>query len=427
LFGQSVNVFEVIKEHKAMLSLNLWPGFDINKIPVAVYDSTDTYLFFCDNIPEGFTPIEGAPAILKYKGQHPLVRGNSITQIEGKWVATSILARYSKRTGEKYSAKDLAGIIVHEQFHIFQRIRHSEWRQNDGVLLFYPQETTESLFLRRVEKEAFMMAVTSKDINDMAGWAALGLKFRNERFNNLHPRFVTYEKELQRTEGLSEYIEKLVRNNDPLKATSITNGIAPAGVRDLGYVEGRWIAMILDKLDANWKNTLENTDSLYLEDLLETAIAKTGSKRKSIDTLEIERLKEKAVSDFNEWQTQRKEEINRYISSDGYSIEINSSQNPLIIRMFDPLAMENLTDGSVFHRLFFSASNQTISIRIVDHPCITWFDSSYRLIKIQLFGIKEAPMINSEEKKFILKKENSTLELKYSEIETAGTKYIISI
>jgi hypothetical protein len=33
-------------------------------------------------------------------------------------------------------------------------------------------------------------------------------------------------------------------------------GIALAGIRDIGYVEGRWIAMILDKLKPEWKAVL---------------------------------------------------------------------------------------------------------------------------------------------------------------------------
>jgi hypothetical protein len=425
--GQSIRISDVMKEHEAMLALNLWPGFALNEIPVAVYDSTNTYLFFSEKAPEGFLAVESTPGIFIFNGQYHQVRGNSIVQIDGIWTATSVLTAYSRRTLEKYSPKDLAGIIVHEQFHIFQRINHPSWRQNDGVLLFYPPETNESLFLRRLEKEAFKQAVTSEVSADIAGWAALGLKYRQERFQLLVPVFIDYERVLQLTEGLSEYIEKTARGADPLNASDITNGIAPAGVRDLGYVEGRWIAMILDRLDTSWKSALEKSDTLYLEEILEIAIAKIPYDTKNFSGSEMKRTKEDAESDFTEWQTKKEEEINTCIHSPGYSVEILSQQNPLTIRMFDPLETENLTDGGVFNRVFFSAFNQHGSLRIVNHPCIIHFDDSFRLVRTDIFGIPQAPVIHQEEKKFILTFENSTIELNYAEIQTEGTKYIITI
>jgi hypothetical protein len=67
-------------------------------------------------------------------------------------------------------------IIVHEQFHVFQRTYHPEWRQNDGLLLRYPEETPEALLYRRMEKEAFKKAVISEGRNEMAGWAKLAMR-----------------------------------------------------------------------------------------------------------------------------------------------------------------------------------------------------------------------------------------------------------
>ncbi len=85
-------------------------------------------------------------------------------------------------------------------------------------------------------------------------------------------QFGDYEKDLQHTEGLSDYIERIARGVDPLNASNMTNGIAPAGVRDLGYWEGRWIALILDRLSPDWKMQLENNDTLFLEEILENVL-----------------------------------------------------------------------------------------------------------------------------------------------------------
>ncbi len=172
---QVTDISEVMREHAAIAEINLWPGFNIKEIPVAVYDSINTWLFFSDHAPEGFRKADDFDGAFIFEGQYPLVRGNSVVRFGETWTATSVLSNHSRRTNERYTPKDLAGIIVHEQFHVFQRTKHPGWRQNDGVLLFYPEETTEALFLRRIEKEAFKKAVLSTDRMDIAGMGSNGI------------------------------------------------------------------------------------------------------------------------------------------------------------------------------------------------------------------------------------------------------------
>ena len=417
----------VMKEHALIAENDLWPGFDPEQIPVAIYDSVNTWFFFSDQAPEGFRQADDDAGVFVSEGQYPLVRGNSVVRIGETWTATSVLSNYSRRTGEKYTPKDMAGIIVHEQFHVFQRTKHPGWRQNDGVLLFYPEETKEALFLRRTEKEAFKRAVLSTDNKELAGWALTALDYRKKRLDMLPAPFGNYEKDLQHTEGLSDYIERIARGVDPLNASNMTNGIAPAGVRDLGYWEGRWIAMILDRLKPDWKNYLENNDTLYLEDILETALRNSTLKKQTFTPKEISQLRLDANNDFDEWQLKKAGEIERYKSLPGYRIEISSITNPLSIRIFEPLEIEILPENAVFHRLIFSAANQTGSIRILNHPCITFFDESFRLIKLSLYGLQEAPEVIPGEKKLILKYRDISLELNYTELKTDGSDYHVSL
>ena len=95
---------------------------------VILFDGRDTYLFHSPDNPDGFTRVETHLGPSLFKGQHPQVRGNSIIRMGETWTATSVLSASSRRTGERYGLKDMAGIIVHEQFHIFQRMRHPRWR-----------------------------------------------------------------------------------------------------------------------------------------------------------------------------------------------------------------------------------------------------------------------------------------------------------
>jgi len=421
------DVFKVMKLASGPEIDALWPEFRVSEIPVLVFDSLNTYLFHSDAINEGFIRSDKDPEVWVYEGQHPLVRGNSIVRLGEKWIATSVLSSFSKRTGEKYNLRDMSGIIVHEQFHIFQRTRYPGWRQNDGLLLIYPEETIESLFLRRMEKEAFKRAVIPGLGEETVGWTKLGLLLRKERLDLVPFEFANYENELQLTEGLSDYIEKRARDQHPLDATDITNGIAPAGIRDLGYVEGRWIAMILDKLSPDWKLHLEKNDSIYLEDILETVVKELPVKEKAFESNDTDSMKASAEADFNEWQEQKKKEIEEFFNAPGYRLEIRSPENPLNIRMFEPLEIEILDNRGVYHRIFFSAGNESGSLRIMNHPCITWFDDAYRISRLMINGLNQAPEIIDSEKKLVIKDNGISIELNYSELSIDKTFFTVDL
>ncbi len=421
------DVFQVMEIVEKTNDNPLWPNFRPAHIPVLVFDSVNTWLFHSEFKPDGCSEVQDHPGVFRLSGQSPLVRGNSTIRMGDQWLATSVFSSYAQRTGEKYSTRDLAGIIIHEQFHVFSRTEHPAWRQNDGYLLLYPSETPEALFLRRSEKEAFRNAVGSSNLGEIAGWVQEGFDYRNKRFSLIAPANADYEKQLQRTEGLSDYIERLARGSDPLAASTITNGIAPAGVRDLGYVEGRWIAMILDKLNPGWKSVLEENDTLYLEDILKTTISALPVEPVHFTTREIESLHSEAKADFKQWQSRKQEEIKQFNAMPGNRIEINASSNPLGIRIFEPLEIEILEDGSVFHRLIFSAGNEAGSLRIMHQPCITWFDNSLRIIRLVVNGLAESPQSIENEKKIVIRNNNISIELKYSKMSINGSVFILDL
>jgi len=421
------NVFKVMELASDRKMDTLWPEFRVSEIPVLVFDSLNTYLFHSRSTTEGFVQSDKDPEVWVYKGQHPLVRGNSIVRLGEDWAATSVLSSFSRRTGEKYDLKDMAGIIVHEQFHIFQRTHHPGWLQNDGLLLRYPDETAGSLLLRRMEKEAFKRAVISEEQKQITGWTKLAMQLREDRLGLVPHEFAHYENELQLTEGLSDYIEKRARDLDPLNASNITNGIAPAGIRDLGYVEGRWIAMILDKLSPEWKSQMEQNDSLYLEDILKTIVNESPVPKRTFETWEKESMKADAEKDFNEWKARKKAEIEKFLEMPGYQVEIRASANPFVIRLFEPLEMETLDDGGVYHRLIFSAGNESGNLRIMNHPCITWFNDWYRITRLMINGLKQAPEIIEGEKKLTIKDNSISIELNYSRLSIDKTLYIFDL
>jgi hypothetical protein len=172
----ATDVIKIVSEQSNLL---LWPDFRPTEIPVPVSDSVDTWLFYSNEPPEGFTAVEQYPGVYLFKGQHPLVRGNSVVRLGNWWTATSVFSRHARMTGERYTERDLAVLMIHEQFHVFQREKHLRWRQDDGVLLRSPAETTDALFLRRSEKEAFRRVVLSANTEEMTVWVREDLKSMN--------------------------------------------------------------------------------------------------------------------------------------------------------------------------------------------------------------------------------------------------------
>ena len=421
------DVFEVMDKVAELSVRPLWPGFTINKIPVAVFDGLNTYCFNAGEKPDGFSTLPQKKGVFFFAGQHANVRGNSVTRLADHWTATSVLSDHSRRSGEKYSIRDMAGIIIHEQFHIFQRSRHPDWRQNDGLLLFYPAETSETLMLRRIEKEAFKRAVGATGKDRTAKWAKEALRYREQRLGKLETVFRIYEKELQRTEGLSDYIEKTARATDPLSASSITNLIAPSGIRDLGYVEGRWIAMILDRLEPDWKLTLENDDTRYLEDILIAAAGKFSAGIDGFTEKEVREIRSAAESDFRAWECAKKQQLEKFQQQPGLQVEIDSSANPLRIRIFEPLEIETMPGRGVYHKKIFSAYNDGNSLKILDQPCITYFDDSFRLVKLVLNGLAADPKIDEKENTLNLTSQKVTLELNYSRIIREQNRILLEL
>jgi len=214
---------------------------------------------------------------------------------------------------------------------------------------------------------------------------------------------------------------------DPLNASNITNGIAPAGVRDLGYVEGRWIAIIMDKLNPGWKSQLEQGDSLYLEDILKAVLDESPVPKRVFKDPEIETMKAAADADFSEWQTRKKSEIEKYFDHPGFRIEIRCPDNPFVIRLFEPLEMEILDDGGVYHRLVFMAGNARGNLRIMNHPCLTWFNDSFRVTRLMINGLKQAPEIIEGEKKLIIKENSISIEINYSKLSIDKNRTIIDL
>ena len=385
------DVFELMKRVDRIEENSLWPGFYPAKIPTAVFDGVNTYLFEHPSPPEGFLIQREREDVHVFKGQHPQVRGNSRMQINGIWTATSVLRSHSRLTGERYSLQNMAGIIVHEQYHVFQKHKHPEWSPNDGYLFNYPLDSQEMLALRAMEIEAFRRAAAAQNPKEVAGWAREALKWRDRRHRLLDDALARYEGELQRFEGLADYIECISGDKD-LTQIGVEPGFAPGAIRHMGYILGRWMASILDRLKPNWKTNMESGQAEYLHEILKTTLNPSNPGYEFSDS-EQESFFQKAKEDVAKRKAIVQKLREEFESQAGYRIEIESVSSPLRLLMFFADRTEALSKRELLHRSLLMLRNENGSVYVRDLKSITKNDGSTCVVKLTVAGIDDKPTI----------------------------------
>ena len=419
------DVFELIRLVNQEKKDTLWPGFYPGEIPTAVFDGVNTYLFKHPSPPKGFAPLADKEDVFIFSGQHNQVRGNSRVQINGSWTATSFLRTHSRLTSEKYSLQNLAGIIIHEQFHVFQRLKHPDWRPNDGDLFNYPLDTPDTLALRRIEVEAFRRAVTAQNDKQASGWLKEALKWRDKRYHLIDDTLVNYEGELQRFEGLADYIEKTSGGSD-LTQIPVDPGFAPAAIRHLGYLLGRWSAALLDRLEPDWKKKMESGEIQYLHEFLRK-IAHSSDRECEFSNREQELYFKKAKNDVENRKSTVQKLQEEFNSLSGYQIQIITSKEPLRLLMFFADRTEALSEKELLHSSLVMLRNEKGSVTVRNLMSITENNGSTGVINFKISGIQEKPVIEKNDVRIKVTAKGFQAEFSGAEIEESenGLKIVI--
>ena len=325
-----------------ILAATVWPGFAMEKIPVAIYDGKRTTLHGHPSPPPDFP----------YEGRHPLVDANSSVQIGGVETATVL-------------SPDPA-LIAHEKFHVHQRTKHPSWSANEADLFVYPEDDVEALSLQQREFEALRQALSGDR------WAArLALSLRRERFARIGATAAAYERGTELNEGLATYVEHRVANK-PVVLTKVD------GVRERMYQSGLALSTLLERYDPHWKETLESGDKRSLDELLAAAIEPLTTASADV----------RAIRDKRE---QRKRE---FLNAKGWTVVITGSFFP---ERFDPLNVHVLGKGEVLHTRMLRLKGDGGTIEISGRSVLTEGAGAHPLFngvrRVVLTGFAEKPQV----------------------------------
>lgn len=390
--GISGDITAIMREVRRLESLPLWPGFAPAAVPAAVFDEDTTYLFDFPHPPKGFRVLKEGVNISVFQGRHPSVIGNRRILLDGVWVATSIPQMFSPDSGRSYSTTEMAGVILHEKFHVFQALRHPDWRPNDALLLTYPLDTPASLALRTMEMEALRRAVSAGRERDAAGWAGTALRFRRDRLALLPERYAVYEREVQLLEGTAEYVEFLTVGRGPFDGLPIS-GFAPKAAREMGYRGGRWIAVLLDRLDPSWKERLEAGEFRYLEDRLEACLPR-GREPITFSPEEQSRFWEDAAVELAAEEEERKSRLKEFYDKMGVCLDFIAAEKPLRLEMFDPLTTETVGDRRMIHSQWIVLRNDNGVLEVIDRPCLTEVNDLSQVVRFVVPGVSRRTAVN---------------------------------
>ncbi len=400
-----------------------WPGYDPLAVPLAVFDGTDTYLFRHPAPPEGFVERDGLHV---FAGRHPSIVANTSSEIGG--VPTATLMIESMR--EERGSADMAGVAIHEGFHVFQWTTGRSWGANEASLFLFPVDDEYLLTLRRLESEALRRAFGSDDAEGAVGWASAALDLRRERFDAMEAEFPAYERGIEVGEGTPTYVEyHALGRSDP---DIPEGGFDATDVRGRAYSTGVAFALLLDRLDPGWPEGFGDDDERSLDTDLARALPEISeSARRSFTTEETEATARVARDDVQRLLDDRTRSRKEFESVTGWRLIVEAADGePLQLRGFDQMNVSRV-DGGLLHTRYLSLGNDAGTVDVMDDTVFTEAAGPHPLYggvrRLVMTGLASEPVFDVEDGRVVLRQPTFGLDLAGATVEKSEDRAYVRI
>ena len=374
----------------------LWPRFSPAQVPVALFDGARTLLLGHPAPPQEFTPSTLAPGAAVVEGRHPAVRGNMPTEIGGVRVAAVLVNELRGMTAERAAA-----VVAHERFHVHQLERHPDWSANELAVFQYPSTDVQQLFDRRLETLGLHRAMEAATADQSECWLRTALLLRRKRMEQLPPAVATYERAIERQEGLARYIERRAAGLGP-KLDIAPNGYPPEDVRGRGYVTGVALALMLDRYAADWRDHVENAgEPPALDSLLWVALEQRPETSCGFSASERSDVLERATADVDAINASRDSVLSAFTAEPGWAVRVIAEGGPLWPQSFDPMSIRRLGSATLLHTRMLRAGNENGFVDVFDRGALTvgYLDDPLGsgIREVRVTGFMDRPALTSGE------------------------------
>jgi hypothetical protein len=370
----------------------LWPGYQPLEVPLAVFDGSHTYLFRHPDPPAEFRKSDGSYV---FEGRHPMVVANTSATIGGVSTATVDLA--SRSPGA--TLNDVAAVVLHEGFHVFQATTGRKWGADETYLFIYPVDDADLLAMRHLETEALRRGLEATDMAHTAGWVETALEMRRQRFEGMAPAFAAYERGIETHEGTATYVEYKAAGRE--RPVLPAGGFDPEEVRRRAYYTGAAFAVLLDSFDLDWRQGFADEDSLLLDTMVAQALKGSAcAPGCSLSSSEKAAITVGARADARALQERWRSEREAYESSPGWQVIVEAPEgSPLWPQGFDPMNVRRV-EGGLLHSRFLRLRNDMGALEVMGDTVLTEGVGAHPLLsgvkRVIVAGFETEPEVTTE-------------------------------
>ncbi|MCA1631326.1 MAG: hypothetical protein LC785_15835 [Acidobacteria bacterium] len=403
-------VFAILAEiDRISVNASLWEGFDPRRVPVEIFYGSTTYLFRHPNPPPEFVSLSSHRGVYAFPGRHETVTANAPAKLNGVLTATAMIA-----PGAKRPLRELAALVVHEAFHVFQREHHPDWSGNEVELFVYPFEDAGGLSLRRLESLALVRAERAQARGESACWAAAAIRLRRERFARLTAGAAAYERGTELNEGLATYVEARAAGR-ATRSRLTADEFGAEAIRQRAYESGLSLAILLDRFAPGWQRRLEAGDKRSLDELLEAALSNSSTTNsRAADSRSAGRIapcefnaggreaaSSRARSETGSLVARRVAARRDFLARPGWRLVVEAVEGaPLFPQGFDPLNVSRVGASEILHTRFLKLGNAAGSVEILSRGSLTEGAGRHPLFngvrRLTVAGLPSEPTVKTE-------------------------------
>ncbi len=400
-----------------------WPGFEPKSIPLALYTRDAVLLVRHPDPPPGSK--RAGRESRKLDWLPPRLRSPDPVKLEGAYLAA---VPYSA-TG--LDTMGVARRVMRAAFRVWLLENRPDWQPDEMAQAVYPISSATGLRLRRLETAAFRRAGLAPDSVRRVCWAGQALEIRERRFRSLPEAAAQYERQVELTEGLADYVVRRAAR-DTARAPLPQDGYPPADLRVRSRRVGELMAHLLDSFSANWPESLQSGSFPWLDAALAAALPPYQTQGCRLPADEVRRALALARRDSARFEEKLTSLIRTHDEALGWRLSFEPEGDvTLRVDGLDPESFQVLDDSLVLHTGWIRLVGRGVVIEIQNRPAMTRAAGEHPIAdgisELQITGILSEPGLAVSGDTVRLAARGLRAVLEGASVEKDGRRWVIRL